>query len=99
MAEKKSGAKKSNKVTVYSTSWCPWCKKVKEFLKENKIKFINKDVEKSKKYADEMVKKSRQKGIPVTIINGKVIVGFEEDKMRKELKIKSKKGMFGFFGR
>ena len=99
MADKKGGVKKSNKVMVYSTSWCPWCKKVKEFLKENKIKFTNRDVEKSKKYADEMIKKSRQKGIPVTIINGKVIVGFEEDKMRKELKIKSKKGMFGFFGR
>ena len=30
------------KVIVYSTKTCPWCKKLKEFLKANKISFTNK---------------------------------------------------------
>lgn len=74
------------KVILYSTEWCPWCKKVREFFKANKIPFTDKDVEKFKKYADEMVKKSKQKGIPVIDIDGKIIVGFKEGEMKKALK-------------
>lgn len=80
----------ARKVVLYSTSWCPWCKRVREFLTKNKIKFAEKDVEKNEKYAKEVVKKSKQMGIPVTDIDGKIIVGFDEDKLKKELKIKTK---------
>ena len=75
------------KVILYSTSWCPWCEKVREFLKKNKIKFNEKDVEKNKRHTEEAVKKSKQTGIPVTDVDGKIIVGFNEGKLRKELRI------------
>lgn len=74
-------------VIVYSTPTCPWCKKVKEFLKENKVKFSEKDVSSDKKALAEMEKKSGQVGVPVIDINGKIIVGFDESKMKKELKL------------
>ena len=74
------------KVILYSTPWCPWCKKVREFFKSHKVPFVDRDVEKFKKYADEMVKKSKQKGIPVIDIDGKIIVGFDEDKIKMALK-------------
>ncbi|MEK6819657.1 MAG: glutaredoxin domain-containing protein [Nanoarchaeota archaeon] len=76
------------KVILYSTSWCPWCKRVREFLKSKKIKFTERDVEKNKKYVDEVVKKSKQMGIPVTDIDGKIIIGFDEEKIKKALKKK-----------
>ena len=75
------------KVIIYSTKTCPWCIKVKEFLKENKIPFTNKDIS-NKKNADEMFKKSSQQSIPVIDINGKIIVGFDKSKLKKALKIK-----------
>lgn len=74
-------------VVVYSTPTCPWCKKVKEFLKENKVKFTEKDVSASQKNLKEMEKKSGQVGVPVIDIDGKIIVGFDESKMKKELKL------------
>tara|TARA_Y100000310_G_scaffold265528_1_gene276600 strand:- start:3754 stop:3990 length:237 start_codon:yes stop_codon:yes gene_type:complete len=76
------------KVIIYSTKTCPWCIKVKEFLKANKISFTNKDVGSSKKNAQEMIKKSGQQGVPVVDIGGKMIVGFNEGKLKKALKIK-----------
>jgi len=76
------------KVIVYSTKTCPWCKKLKEFLKANKVSFTNKDVGTSKKNANEMMKKSGQMGVPVTDINGEIIIGFNESKLKKALKIK-----------
>jgi len=73
-----------NKVIVYSTKTCPWCKKTKEFLKANKIPFADKDVG-NKKNADEMIKKSGQYGVPVTIIGKKIIVGYDIDEIKKAL--------------
>lgn len=75
-------------VTIYSTASCPWCAKVKEFLKENKIKFKNIDVGEDTKAGEEMVKKSGQTGVPVTDIDGTIVVGFDEDKLKAALKIK-----------
>lgn len=74
-------------VKIYSTESCPWCKKVKAFLKENKVKFTDVDVGADAKAAEEMVKKSGQQGVPVIDVNGTIIVGFDEGKLRKALKI------------
>tara|TARA_Y100000296_G_scaffold51192_1_gene58715 strand:- start:2679 stop:2912 length:234 start_codon:yes stop_codon:yes gene_type:complete len=73
------------KVIIYSTKTCPWCMKVKEFLKANKISFNNKDVGTNTKNAQEMVKKSGQQGVPVIDINGKIIIGFNEGKLKRAL--------------
>tara|TARA_Y100000310_G_C20015319_1_gene504868 strand:+ start:104 stop:337 length:234 start_codon:yes stop_codon:yes gene_type:complete len=74
------------KVIIYSTKTCSWCIKLKEFFKENKISFTNKDVGTNKKNADEMIKKSGQQGTPVTDIGGKIIVGFNKEEIKKALK-------------
>ena len=76
------------KVIVYSTKTCPWCIKLKEFLKANKVSFTNKDVGTNTKHAQDMMKKSGQQGVPVTDINGEIIIGFNEEKLKKALKIK-----------
>jgi glutaredoxin-like YruB-family protein len=75
------------KVIVYSTSWCPWCTRTKEFLKENKIAFKDINVEKDQKATKEMMDKSGQMGVPVIDIDGTIIVGFNESEIRKALKI------------
>ena len=74
-------------VTVYSTQSCPWCKKVKEFLDENKVKYSVKDVGTDQKAAQEMIKKSGQQGVPVSDINGEIVIGFDEEKLKKLLKL------------
>lgn len=89
MKKKSRGARKL-KVVVYSTEYCPWCKKTKEFLHENKIHFKEVDVGASEKAAREMVKKSKQQGVPVTLVNDTVIVGFDEAALRTALGLKKK---------
>tara|TARA_Y100000310_G_scaffold340182_2_gene435089 strand:- start:6924 stop:7106 length:183 start_codon:yes stop_codon:yes gene_type:complete len=59
-----------------------------EFLKANKVKFTKKNVGEDQKAAQEMIKKSGQQGVPVIDIGGKIIVGFDEDELKKLLKIK-----------
>ena len=76
------------KVTIYTTSTCPWCKKTKTFFKENKVKYTEKDVGEDIDAAKKMIEKSGQQGVPVVDIDGEIIVGFDENKLRTLLKIK-----------
>ena len=76
------------KVTVYGTPTCPWCYKAKEFFKQNKIKFEDKNVDEDEEAKEEMIEKSGQMGVPVININGKIIVGFDLEAIKKGLKLK-----------
>lgn len=76
------------KVIVYSTPACPYCHMAKQFLKENNIEFKDIDVSVDHKAAEEMIEKSGQMGVPVTEIDGKIIVGFNVTALKQTLKIK-----------
>jgi glutaredoxin len=73
-------------VVVYIANWCPWCHSTTSFLKKNKIKFQSRNVD-DNKYAEESIQKSGQNGIPVIDIDGKIIIGFDEPKLREVLKL------------
>ncbi len=72
-------------VIVYSTPTCPWCKKVKEYLGEKKVDFTDHDVSSDEKAQKEMIDKSGQMGVPVIVVNDKVIVGFDAEAIEKAL--------------
>ncbi len=65
-----------------------FCGKVKEFLSQNKINFIERNV-----VADEIALEELQKlgymTTPVTVIDDEVVVGFDRNKLEKLLKTPS----------
>ncbi|MBN2457838.1 NrdH-redoxin [Candidatus Woesearchaeota archaeon] len=73
------------KIIIYSADNCPWCRKLKDFLLDNSVEFIEKNVNLDHEAANEMITKSGQQGIPVIDIDGKVIVGFNRDAIEQEL--------------
>jgi len=72
-------------VKVYSTPSCPWCVRLKEFLKEERVEYEDIDVSANQKAAQEMIEKSGQMGVPGVEINGKIIVGFDREAIENEL--------------
>lgn len=76
------------KVTVFGTLTCPWCVKVKNYLKEKNVEFENKDVTFDQNAADEMIKKSGTMGVPQLWIDEKVVVGFDKETIDQLLNIK-----------
>jgi glutaredoxin-like YruB-family protein len=78
----------TKRVKVYSTPTCPWCTRVKEYLRSQNIRFTDVDVSKDQSAADRMVAKSGQRGVPQTEINGRMIVGFDKSKIDLLLDIK-----------
>lgn len=72
-------------ITIYSADWCAFCHAAKDYLTRKNIAFTEKNVEKDPKYAQEVVQKSGQMGIPVLDINGEIIVGFDRPKIEAAL--------------
>jgi glutaredoxin-like YruB-family protein len=72
-------------ITVYSTPTCPYCVRVKQFLKDNKAVFEDIDVSVNHEKAEEMIEKSGQMGVPVLDIGGEIIVGFDKERIIKAL--------------
>jgi glutaredoxin-like YruB-family protein len=74
-------------IRIYSTPTCPYCRKTKEFLKQNNIQFTDIDVSADKTAAEEMVKKSGQMGVPVLDIDGAIIIGADMQAIKKALNL------------
>ena len=74
-----------NKVEIYSTPTCFYCKSAKEYFKKNNIAYMEYDVLADMAKRQEMVDKTHQFGVPVIVIDGKVVVGFDRAKINQLL--------------
>jgi glutaredoxin-like YruB-family protein len=74
-------------VTVYSTPTCPFCIRLKQYLKDSGVIFTDVDVSVEHEKAQEMIKKSGQMGVPVLEADGKIVVGFDKEKIKEVLGI------------
>ena len=58
---------------------------VKEFLSQRAINFEERDVSINISYAQELVRSSGQMGVPVTIIDGQAVIGFDQGRLEQIL--------------
>lgn len=69
-------------VTVLTTNTCPYCKMAKEFLRQNKIHFVEKDVNTDAQARHEMTSR-KITGVPAFIIGNDVVIGLDKAKVLK----------------
>ncbi|QHN42705.1 NrdH-redoxin [Candidatus Mycosynbacter amalyticus] len=79
-----------SKVTIYSTTWCAFCSTEKQWLEKLGVEFDAKDIEEDKAAYEELMSKlgGNFQGVPVTDIDGEVILGFDRPKLQKALEEK-----------
>jgi len=58
---------------------------VKEFLSQRGVGFEERDVSRDASYAQELMSTTGQMGVPVTIINGQTVVGFDRARLEQVL--------------
>lgn len=84
-------AKKNKKITLYALSTCVWCRKTKNLLNQLKIEYQCYDVdllkgEEKEKIISEMKKYNPKLSFPTLVIDENlVIIGYDEEKIKKEL--------------
>lgn len=78
----------SHEVVLYTTSWCGWCKKTRSWLDGKGVDYVDKDVESDGDAAEEMRDLvGGDAGVPVVVIDGEVIRGFDQKRMAALLEI------------
>jgi len=79
-------------VVMYVTSTCPVCRRARSWLARRGVSFVERDVGRDEQAAAELELKAhrqgvRADGVPVFDVRGKLIPGFDERALRRELGI------------
>ncbi len=72
-------------VKIYSTPTCHFCHMAKDFFEEEGIAYTDYNVAEDIAKRTEMVAKTGQLGVPVIDIEGQVVIGFNEARIRELL--------------
>lgn len=81
-------------ITIYSTTTCPYCKMLKDYLKEKNLSFTEKLVDLDETAKTEMTASSGGfLGVPFTLIvkddgTKETVVGFDKGKLEQVLQVK-----------
>ncbi len=77
----------TNLVTIYSTSWCAFCTTEKQWMDKLGVKYVSKNIEEDQDANKELLDKMNGnfQGVPVTDINGEIILGFDRPKLQAAL--------------
>ena len=74
-------------VTIYSTPSCTYCNLAKDFFKKNKVEYTEYNVATDLAKRKEMIEKTGQMGVPVIELDGEIVIGFDEPRLREALKV------------
>ena len=74
-----------SRVVLFSTSTCSWCRRARRYFKEHGVPFKEINVERDQQAARDVAQKTGQTGVPVIKIGSKWIVGFDRERIDKEL--------------
>ena len=75
---KKSEQRQTPAVELYTTSWCPYCKKAVNFFQSRGIPFTEYNIEKDKSAVRRKRQLDPRGGVPFAVVNGQRIRGFSE---------------------
>jgi glutaredoxin 3 len=78
-----------SEVVVYTTATCGYCHQLKQYLAQREIPYREIDVAADAEAAAEMVSLSGQRGVPVVVIDGQVVVGFNRARIDQLLDARS----------
>ena len=77
-----------NKIKIYTTPSCAYCKMAKEYFKLKGFEYEEYNVATDIAKQKEMIDKTGQFGVPVIDIDGKIVIGFDRTKINELLNIK-----------
>lgn len=71
-------------VVVYTSNTCPYCTLAKNYLEEKGVSFTEKNVQTDKDARQELMNMGHM-GVPVVVIDGEEIVGFDKERIEDVL--------------
>lgn len=72
-------------VKIYTTPTCGYCHQAKNFLTELGVSYTEHDVSRDRAAAEEMVRLTGQMGVPVIVVDGQTVIGFDRTRLEQLL--------------
>lgn len=72
-------------VTVWVSDTCPWCTRVKTYLRTRQVPFSEINISRDPSAAETLRSRSGQTGVPQLSIGGRYVVGFDKQKIDRYL--------------
>lgn len=69
----------SDPVIIYSTTWCAYCKLLKQYLDNKGVAWVEKDIERDADAYHELMEKTggEARGVPISDVRGTMVLGFD----------------------
>ena len=71
-------------VTIYTSNSCSYCVAAKDYLKEKGVEYSEKNIQTDATARKELMQKGHM-GVPVIIVDGEEIVGFDKARLEELL--------------
>ncbi len=84
------------KITVYANVNDPYSDMLKNLLKFYGVSFENIEVSRNPDAMKTLIEVSGQSSTPVLVVDGKVFIGFDREKMKEVLGLGEKKNAFSY---
>jgi glutaredoxin-like YruB-family protein len=78
----------NRRVILFSSSSCPWCSRVKNYLHEKGVRVKEIKVDRDPEAAKDLVRMTGQMSVPVLLIGRATITGFDKAKIDRLLGLK-----------
>ncbi|MCG7532677.1 glutaredoxin 3 [Psychrobium sp. MM17-31] len=65
-------------VTIYSRSWCSFCKRAKALLDSKEVAYDTIDIEEQPEKRDEMIERTGRTSVPQIFINDQAVGGCDD---------------------
>ena len=76
-------------VLIYITPTCGYCQQVKLYLSRRGVPFSERDLSRDPQAAGEVVRLTGQQGVPVTVIDGQVVLGADMQRIDQLLALRA----------
>jgi glutaredoxin 3 len=72
-------------ITIYTSNTCPYCISAKDYLSKRGIEYTEKNVQMDPQAKKELIDMG-YRGVPIIVVDGEQIVGFDKDRLDELLK-------------
>lgn len=72
-------------VKLYTSPTCGYCHQAKRYLSERGVKFTEHDISADRAAAEDMIRLTGQTGVPVIVVDGQVVIGFDRPRLEQLL--------------
>lgn len=73
------------KIIIYTVAGCPFCARAKQLFESLDVPYVEHEISQDETKAEELIKLTGRALVPVTLIAGRTIIGFDKEQLEEAI--------------